>query len=140
MNNRPKPTNLKILKGTFEKKRENKEEPKPDILQDLIDPREFLGESGDTFSDSAMDMFNIVAPEIKKNNILTMLDYHALIMLCMHWGEYIDYKRKIGKKPLTKNGQGTTMANPMVAMANTAFQNALKLMSLFGMTPSDRAR
>jgi len=129
----PKPTAQKKLQGTNKKCRENKKEPKYDPLKKSTPPPSYLNKY-------SKDLWKNLLEEWDKNPIAEVTDYYALEMLCFSYGFWKDAAEKICKNPdlleHQKNGGPSVLSQQM----NKCFSQCEKLMSRFGLTPSDRAR
>lgn len=129
---KPKPTKLKILQGNPGRRRLNTREPAVDELQS--DCPDFLG----TQSRKEWDRIKAVFLEHK---ILTESDRSALIAYCSAWGRWIEAEEQIKKSGmLIKAPSGYPIHNPWLAISNKAFDQMMKLMVEFGLTPSSRSK
>jgi len=129
---KPKPTNLKLLEGTFRPDRANKNEPKPD--PGIPDPPECL-------SPVALEKWKRITPELESLGLLTQIDGDALARYCQHyaiWVEAVGNVQEIGL--VVKSKKGNPIQNPYLGIANRANDILAKLESEFGMTPSSRTR
>lgn len=125
-----KPTNLKILQGTYRKSRANKNEPKPEI--DIPEPPAFL-------TDRALEEWNRVAPELKNLALLSRIDCMALAGYCAAVSRLWLAEERLKTEGLTViNERGKTIKNPLVDVANAAAKQISMFASQFGMSPSTR--
>ena len=111
---RPKPTALKILKGTARKSRLNVKEPQPKGC-DITKCPAWLCSEG-------KKEWKRLASSLKESGILTELDTSAFAVLCQMRGEYIEG---------TKNKEPVSMAH-VTQMRLLAAE--------FGLTPSSRSK
>ena len=111
---RPKPTVLKIIKGTARKSRLNPKEPQV-IEGDFRKCPSWLCSEG-------QKEWKRISGKLKGTGILTELDRTAFTVLCQMWGEYVEG---------TKNKEPVSMAHitQMRLMAGE-----------FGLTPSSRSK
>lgn len=75
--------------------------------------------------------------------VLTELDLSALAAYCVVYGRWMEAERQIMRKGLlipAKPGSKNKIQNPMLAVANKAFQQMSQLLGEFGLTPSSRTR
>ena len=111
---KPKPTALKIIKGTARKHRMNDKEPKPETAKKQAPP-------GWLNVDAKKEWKRLIA-ELTDNGIVTNLDLSMLAALCQLWGEYI---------------AGIKTSEP-VSMAHVTQMRLLA--AEFGLTPSSRSK
>lgn len=129
---KPKPTSLKLLHGTAQACRMNKNEPKP--KGDSIKMPSGL-------SDDAKKCWKQVAKHLKDAGVLTNLDVHALAMYCEAYARWFDANEKIKKfGTVIKAPSGFPVQSPYLAIANKAFDQMKSMLVEFGMTPSSRTR
>ena len=132
MPNHRKPTALKRLQGNPGKRRINKREPVVPELQS--DCPEFLGIQSKKEWDRIKALF-------LEHKILTESDRSALTAYCSAWGRWIEAEENIKKSGmLIKAPSGYPIHNPWLAISNKAFDQMMKLMVEFGMTPSSRSK
>jgi P27 family predicted phage terminase small subunit len=131
-----KPTQLKILQGTFRRHRAKKGEPKPAPVTAVPKPPRHLNGFGKW-------MWRRIAPELVEKQILTVLDLQALEILCDAYGFYRAARAAMLRKGRTlqqylsdRNSQTTPEATMMRQCWNT-FKG---FMAEFGLSPSSRAK
>lgn len=125
-------TNIKLIKGTYRKGRENPKEPKP--KSDAVRMPSGL-------SEGAQKCWKQVAKHLKDAGILTNIDQHALIMYCeanAKWREAMANLDKTG--PITKTPNGHIQPSPFISISNKYFEQCRAMLTEFGMTPSSRSK
>ena len=128
---KPQPTNLKLIRGNPGKRPLNTSEPTPDMQ---------MPEPPDGMSTAAVSQWHIVAPQLHKIGVLSLLDATALEMYCVAYGNWRDAQEKIQKfGPLVKAKTGFLQQSPYMQIANKAFDQMRAMISEFGMTPSSRS-
>jgi P27 family predicted phage terminase small subunit len=129
---KPKPTQMKVVQGTFRKDRANHAEPKP---------KKQLPPCPDFLEGRARKEYFRIGRKLERIGILTEIDDLALTGLCQSWTEYLEateQARKTGM--LVKSPNGYPILNPYVALANQALKRVRAFLTEFGMTPSSRSR
>jgi P27 family predicted phage terminase small subunit len=129
---KPKPTNLKLIQGTYRVDRANPCEPKP---RAIIPPcPEFL-------QGEAKKQYQKTAKKLARIGLMTELDDLALAMLCQGWAEYLEATDQVKKSGiLVKSPNGFPVLNPYLIVANQALKKVRSLLAEFGMTPGSRSR
>ena len=142
MSNPKKPTQTKIIQGTFRQHRAPKNEPKPDPVSEDPKPPAYLP----TY---AKKLWKRIVPELRGLGLLADLYLPALEMTCLNYGIVVENwrvikrsKRELSTGQVLKgmqaylHGQNSQTIPEMVAMqkAMAAFRSHL---ALFGMSPSD---
>lgn len=126
-----KPTNLKILQGTYRPDRANPNEPKPDIC--IPDAPEFL-------SDRALQEWQRIAPALAEMGLLSQLDKMALAAYCSAVARLWQAEEQLKIEGVTvTNERGRRIKNPLVDVANAASKQISLFASQFGMSPSTRS-
>ena len=127
-----KPAQLKKAQGTFQKSRNPENEPEFSKLSLIPKPPEYLNKHGKA-------IWGKLLLELNKSGILTEADLPAFEMLCMNYGVWRETSELISKKPeCIENEYGGRSVT--VQQNNAAFNMCEKMMSRFGLTPSDRNR
>jgi len=129
---KPKPTQMKVIQGTFRKDRANRAEPRP---------RKELPSCPDFLQGTARKEYFRIGRKLERIGVLTEVDDLALIGLCQSWAEYLEateQARKTGM--LVKAPSGYPIFNPYVVLANQALKRVKAFLTEFGMTPSSRSR
>jgi P27 family predicted phage terminase small subunit len=129
---KPVPTHLKIIRGNPGKRPLPENEPQP----------EFGAEMPAWLSDVAKEHWPAIATQLEEIGLLTKLDAPALAIYCeafVQWKSANDIVIKHG--PIVKHPKtGYPMRSPYLRVAKDAFDQMIKMMSEFGMTPTSRAR
>src|SRR5512142_2510195 len=129
---KPKPTNLKLIQGTYRVDRANPSEPKPRAVIPPC-PKFLQGE--------ARKQYQKTAKKLARIGLMTELDDMALAMLCQGWQEYLDNTEQVKKSGmLVKSPNGFPILNPYLIAANQALKKVRALLTEFGMTPGSRSR
>jgi len=129
------PTEVLKLRGSWRANSRGKE-PKPEKGEPLMP---------DSLSDDAQLVWKDVVPLLEKMNVLTVVDSHALQILCETYCRWKDAEEKIrthGTVFPIKNDDGSVkylQQSPFVGQANQAAKLLQSLLREFGMTPSARA-
>lgn len=132
MARKPIPSHLKVLKGTDQPCRMNKDEPKPKA-DNIRMP--------DGLSDDAKKQWSKVSKQLKEAGIITNLDVHALALYCEAFARWKDANAKISKfGAVIKSPKGYPMTSPYFSISNKAFEQMKAILTEFGMTPSSRTR
>jgi P27 family predicted phage terminase small subunit len=137
----PKPTHLKIVGGNPGKSRINTDEPKPIAM---------IPEPPPELSAEALEEWQKIAPQLLQAGILTVIDRAALATYCQAYGRWVQAERVLKAMAardergfaglIMTAGNGTTIPNPMVLVANKAMGDVMRFAAEFGMTPSGRSR
>jgi P27 family predicted phage terminase small subunit len=147
---RPKPTHLRLITGNPGKRALPKREPKPP--PGIPTPPAFL-------SDEALAEWNRVTPQLDALGMLSELDMANLVGYVVAWSDFVEAQAHVTKfgrvvrspirttTKITKNGDTVTetsggypIQSPMLAIRNRALEQIRTFSSLFGMSPSERAR
>ena len=133
---RPKPTRLKLLAGNPGKRPLNEREPQPTLVASLPKPPRHLSAAG-------REEWLRVGDFLLRTRVLTEADLTALSAYATFYGRWMAAECEIKRKgilvPAGKNSK-VRMQNPMLAVANKAFQQVSQLLGEFGLTPSSRTR
>lgn len=130
---KPKPTHLKIVEGNAGKRALPKDEPKPRKPKSLRPPP--------ILSAAARKHWRTIAKQLTDAGILTALDCHALALYCEAFARWSDASQKLRLEGLVITTEsGYACQSPYLPIANKAFDQMLKIMVEFGMTPSSRTR
>lgn len=129
---KPLPTHLKAIKGTTRASRRNRDEPMP--AADNIEMPE--GMSAD-----ARMQWSQVLTQLKDAGVLTNVDVPALRLYCEAFARWKLAHERIAKEgPVVKSRNGFAVQSPYLHVANKSFDQMLKILTEFGMTPSSRSR
>lgn len=130
----PIPSYLKVLHGNPGKRPLNKNEPMPDISETIPDPPVRL-------SHFAKKEWKNISGRLHRLGLLTEIDDRALVAYCESFAAWRKARRCVerdGMVTITKNGMA--VLNPMMKIEKQYFDQMMKLMSEFGMTPSSRSK
>ena len=129
---KPKPTQLKVVQGTFRKDRKRGAEPQP---------KRGLPPCPDFLKDAARREYFRIGRKLERIGVLTEVDDLALIGLVQSWMEYLECIEKIRETGmLLKSPGGFPVFNPYTTLANQALKRVKAFLTEFGMTPSSRTR
>lgn len=140
-----KPTQAKIIQGTFRKDRAPKKEPEPKPISLIPRPPSHL-------SKYAKKAWKALAEELVEKGILTVIDTLALQVCCEAYGQYrlayeavfrpIDRKTgKRGKRTFAEYMKGeNSQTTPEYAAMNKAWATFKSYLAEFGLTPASRTK
>lgn len=139
MNNKRKPTKLKILQGRAGHHPLPENEPEPDV--NIPAPPVHL-------SKIALEEWNRITPELEILGLISNIDRTALAAYCQCYGRWVQAEKQILKDAEEHQNTGFTdtttngnvIQSPLVGIANMALQLMHKYLTEFGMTPSSRSR
>lgn len=131
-----KPTQLKVIQGTFKKSRENLNEPNPPA--GIPEPRKEL-------SKRTREEYYRLAEDLNKMGVLTEVDGIALELCADALAEYWTATEVIDKlgaciECVNKNGGTYMVKRPEVTQAADAWRRAMVMLQQFGLTPSSRGK
>lgn len=95
----------------------------------------------DWLSDAAKEHWPLIAKQLTDAGILTELDAPALGLYCeafVRWKHANEQVAKFG--PVVKAPSGFPVQSPFLAISNRAWEQMLRMLIEFGMTPSSRSR
>jgi P27 family predicted phage terminase small subunit len=128
---KPKPTALKLVTGNPGKRPLPKNEPKPKLgarMPEWLSPQ-------------AKEHWPLIAKQLRDAGILTEIDAPALGLYCeafVRWHQANEQVAKFG--PVVKAPSGFPVQSPFLAIANRAWDQMMKALVEFGMTPSSRSK
>lgn len=147
-----KPTNLKLLQGTFRKDRAVTNEPKPESEIPSVPTH---------LSDEAKVEWGRISEKLLNLGLLTSIDRAALAAYCQCYSDWIEASRfcattkdgqdrkviKTGEKiKQDKDGKviersgGNLVENPYFSIQKRSLELMHKFLTEFGMTPASRTR
>jgi P27 family predicted phage terminase small subunit len=149
--NPKKPTNLKVLQGTFRKDRAPKNEPMPEVEIPAVPAH---------LSDEAKVEWGRVSEELCTLGLLSRIDRAALAAYCECWADWVDASKmcasrdgqdrkviKTGEKlkhdkdgNVTERTGGNFIENPYYSIKKRSAELMHKFLVEFGMTPASRSR
>ena len=131
-----KPTQLKVIQGTFRKHRAPKNEPKPPPVDRVPAPPRHL-------SLEAKKLWKKLAKKLKEQGLLTVLDLASLEVCCFNWGLYQELRKAILRRCKSFSAY-LKNRNSQTALEYTAMKNAFLMYKSFatefGLSPAARAR
>lgn len=134
-----KPTELKLLTGTYRPDRDNKNTPKPEISGEVPAPPSY-------FDNTAKKEWKRLAPILHKLGLLTVADYAMFEAYCLSYGRMVQAQKDLKKaKAMTyeyinKAGAKNIVPRPEIAMIQKESIIIKTLCAEFGLTPSARTR
>ncbi len=129
----PKPSQLKILQGTYRPDRANPGEIFPDAPNDLSPP-EWL-------SERAQDKWNEIAPLPASNGLLTECDLDTLGLYCTTWVNWREADEAIQRDGNTTTAQsGYKQVSPYYTIAKNERAELMRLGDKLGLNPAGRSR
>jgi P27 family predicted phage terminase small subunit len=140
-----KPTQAKIIQGTFRKDRAPAKEPKPEKVSNVPKPPAYL-------SKYAKKVWKDLAEELVEKGILTVVDLPALEACCEAYGQYrlafeavfrpVDPETgKKGKRTLARYMKGrNSQTMPEYTAMNKAWATFKSFLTEFGLTPASRTK
>ena len=131
MANLPKPTALKIIEGNKGKRALNKNEPAPELIDDIAAP--------DWLPDGAKQVWTEVVPFLTGARMVTKIDIPALCHGCIAFAQYRRATLMLGDE-YVKQGEKAEYINQWMIAQSMSFKQAMAVFIQFGMTPSARSR
>ncbi len=133
---KPKPTRLKLLAGNPGRRPLNQREPQPPLPPTLPKPPKHLGSDG-------REEWLRVGGMLLRTRVLTEADLTALSAYATVYGRWMQAELEIKRKGILVRAAPKSkvrVQNPMLPVANKAFQQMSQLLGEFGLTPSSRTR
>ncbi len=133
---KPKPTRIKILAGNPGRRPINRREPQPILVASLPKPPRHLSRAG-------RGEWLRVGSLLLRTRILTEADLTALSAYATVYGRWMTAERELKRKGILVSASPRSkikVHNPMLPVANKAFQQMTQLLGEFGLTPSSRTR
>jgi P27 family predicted phage terminase small subunit len=131
------PTKVKELQGTLKKSRVNENEMQVSLVDEIPNPPEWL-------SDIAKNEWNKLCQELFHKKMLHAIDLRLIESYCHSIALHIETEKLLqekGRIQVFRNPNGSikyTQSVPHVKISNDALSRALKIATLFGITPSNR--
>lgn len=139
--NPKKPTNIKLVQGTFRKDRAPGNEPKPKIEIPPVPVH---------LSDEAKVEWGRISQDLAQLGLLTRIDRAALAAYCECWSDWVDASRlcasslgpdgKVSDRKVIKTAGGNFIENPYFSIKKRSAELMHKFMVEFGMTPASRTK
>lgn len=131
-----KPTETKVLEGTFRKDRAKKHEPKPELATPSCP---------NWLNTEAKREWRRIVPLLESLNLLTKVDRSALAGYCQAYSRWREAERILDDEGLTmeyetKAGDVIYQARPEVAIAQQSAKLMKSFLAEFGLTPASRTR
>ena len=126
------PTALKVVKGTAQACRMNKNEPKPPPGLPSCPPH---------LSDEAKAEWRRITPKLKEMRLLSHVDRAALAGYCELWARWQKAEKMIqesGEVITTPNG--SLQVSPWISIAHRSLVELRKFASEFGLSPASRSK
>ncbi len=135
---RKKPTNIKVLHGTFRKDRNVTSEIQARPVKKIPPAPSWLDEAG-------RKEWKRVAKELHSMGLLTILDFTALEAYCVAYSRWQHAEKEIDINGFSyeyTNREGVQMMrkNPAVGIATESMKQMRMWLAEFGMTPSSRSK
>ena len=135
-----KPTNLKLLDGTYRKDRENEDEPIPETTIPSPPPG---------LSKRAKEEWERASVELEVLGLISEVSMAGLAVYCEAYATFIEVTEILNKieedgtaldKYLTITSNANVIQNPLIGIKNHASKIMREFMVEFGMTPSSAGR
>lgn len=128
----PKPTELKIIQGTFRKDRATPGRPMPEV--EIPSCPAWLGRQ-------AKMEWKRITPHLKKLGLISQIDRSALAAYCQAYHRWWEAETLIKEHGLTfTTDKGYVQQRPEVGIASSAMKQMRMFLTEFGLTPSSRTR
>lgn len=129
---RPKPTNMKLLQGTYRADRASSNEPAPPPAVPSC-PSFLKGEARREWKRISKDLATL--------GLLTRIDRAALAGYCTAWETYVESDKEVRLNGrTTTTDKGNLVQHPELANRNRALEMMKAFLAEFGMTPASRTR
>lgn len=132
----PKPSNLKLVEGTYREDRAPAKEPRPEVQ---------IPSCPSWLHREAKREWRRIVGELEALGLISNFDRGALAAYCEAYAEWWEADRTIKEEGryvryTTKSGGEYVQAHPAVAIKNNAIDRLRRFANDFGMTPAARAR
>jgi len=129
---KPTPTALRALRGNPGRRLLNRREPKP---------KGGLPPCPPNVKGEARAAWRQIAKMLRDAGIGTVLDRNAMMLLVEAWQTWVTATTALRQSGLLiKSPSGYPLQNPLLAIANKAHEQLVRLLAEFGMTPASRTR
>lgn len=129
---KPKPTALKILHGTARKDRQSPHEPRPQAKAPACPPE---------LPAKAQKEWRRISKLLLGLGLLAEIDRAALAGYCLAYARWLEAEQEVQKMGvIVKTKDGYPIVNPYLSVSRKAFEQMLKVLPEFGMTPASRSR
>jgi P27 family predicted phage terminase small subunit len=136
---RSKPSELKILEGTYRPDRAAKNEPKPKAPNEMPNPPTY-------FDAVARNEWIRIGPELMKLGLLTVADMAAFVTYCLSYSRLVAATKSLKKAKTmfheytNKAGATNFVARPEIIVIQKESMVIKAFCAEFGMTPAARTR
>lgn len=136
---KPKPTELKMIQGTYRKDRAPENEPKPNAPPSLPEPPSYMDVT-------AKKEWRRLAPELFRLGLLTKVDLGTFEAYCLSYGRMVAAHKSLKKAKTmfheytNKAGATNFVARPEIAVIQKESMVIKAFCAEFGLSPSARAR
>lgn len=127
-----KPTALHLVNGNPGKRAQNGNEPEPMLLVDLSPPAHLSARSA--------EVWNQIAPMLRRLQVLTEADVISLEMLCDAVADYRLARAELGDDFVHTTDKGGQMVSQWLVAKQMSSKRAEAFMSKFGMDPVSRSK
>ena len=129
----PKPTEQKLLEGTYRTDRAPHNEPKPRVM---------IPRAPEWLQGVALKEYNRHAKMLVGLRVMTEADRLALVAFTYEYGKWREAEEALNEEGpvLYSVKTGAAYLNPWQGIASNHFKNMVKLMQEFGLTPASRSR
>lgn len=130
---KPKPTAKKQLAGNPGKRALNTAEPQFSKITQIDPP--------DWFSERAATMWNMIIPELLRENVVAITDLHNVEAFCTAYDNWRMAQESIKAHGIVVTGAtGGPMKNPALTAANETMRQMVTFGSMLGLDPASRTR
>lgn len=130
---RPKPTAQKKLAGNPGKRKLSEDEVQFDPLSGAEPPAHMIDEV-------AIQMWELLAPQLCAQKVLCITDLHNLEIFCESYSVYRAATREYAGLVTVMQESGVIKKNPALSARNEAISQINSVGALLGLSPADRTR
>jgi len=141
-----KPTNLKIIEGTFRPDRHLKNEVVYSEAEDNVEglyPQSLTSHEDALFVEDATNQWSLFCRELRAQNLLHTTDMHELELLC-YWIAISRLCMRNMKNPIqtytNKANKKNEIISAHIKVLKEATEQVTKLSAKFGFSPSDKTK
>ena len=135
----PLPKEIKKARGTLNTTREKRKEKEAAAAASFA-LVQTVPEPPPHFDAVARDVWQTICQEFINLGVLQTLDVFQLQILCNEMSIYWACINKMGHNITVPTGSGSYKVNPLYQAATTAWNNAARIASAFGMSPTARQK
>jgi len=130
------PTNLKVLHGNPGKRALPVDEPEPERIDSDTPPPEQIANMSD-----AVKAWQDVLPRLCNMQVMTEADIPMLVLYCEAYADAVNASTQMGAEGAVQvASSGHAQVSAWYTVKKDAIAKQMKILSLFGMSPSDRAK